>query len=114
MAVAAAVPSQGTPETILSLTSLRFFAAFAIVLFHAWAFHWLPPDFFGQVVPWQAVSFFFILSGFILQYNYRDKVELLGPARIIALRVARIWPLHVTVIIGLVLLLPGDFECGDQ
>lgn len=105
-----AAPAQTGAPTIPALTSLRFFAAFAIVLFHAWALHWLSPGFFGQACPWHAVSFFFILSGFILQYNYRDVVDVLGPARLIGLRIARIWPLHVAAILCVALLLPVDFE----
>lgn len=53
---------------LAALTSLRFFAAAAIVYHHvmgAWAFPRVPEFLFAQ-----GVSFFFVLSGFILTYRY--------------------------------------------
>ncbi len=47
----------------------------------------------------QGVSFFFVLSGFILQHNYRKSLSTLGPARFIGLRIARIWPTHIAVLV---------------
>lgn len=45
------------------------------------------------------MDFFFILSGFILTYNYR-RIE--GPShavRVVLYRIARIWPLHIAALI---------------
>lgn len=50
------------------LTSLRFFAAGAIVLFHMSGQGLMP--FAAQPALANGVSFFFVLSGFILAYNY--------------------------------------------
>lgn len=59
----------------------------------------------GSPIPLNlAVSFFFVLSGFILTYNYRD---LQGRAEVMSFyeaRIARIWPVHI-LSFGLVLLL---------
>ena len=56
-----------------ALTSARFFAAFHIVLFHSWAMKGLTraPAWFQTFssAGYVAVSFFFILSGFILIYT---------------------------------------------
>lgn len=77
-----------------ALTALRFFAAALIVMGHA------HPIFgsFGLATSAplnQGVSFFFVLSGFILAYNYRnfDKTGSIG--RFLAARFARVWPLHL-------------------
>src|SRR5262245_64525516 len=58
-----------------ALTSLRFFAAFVVV-----AFHYNPdrfvnmPEFFRSWLEtgYEAVTFFFVLSGFIMSYMYSD------------------------------------------
>jgi peptidoglycan/LPS O-acetylase OafA/YrhL len=74
------------------LTALRFFAALMIVIHHS-------ADIFGikaAGVNWgQGVSFFFVLSGFILAYVYPrldSKPEVL---RFWRARVARIWPAYL-------------------
>lgn len=77
-----------------ALTSLRFFAAAMIVLGHA------DPIFgsFGvaQSLPLnQGVSFFFVLSGFILAWNYPILSNWSDRRKFWLARVARIWPLHV-------------------
>lgn len=83
-----------TRSKINALTGLRFFAAFSIVLHHIqgemWISRWISIN--------QGVSFFFVLSGFILQHNYRIGLNILGPARFICLRLARIWPTHLAVL----------------
>ncbi|MFC5423677.1 hypothetical protein ACFPOB_29525 [Bosea eneae] len=50
---------------LLPLTGLRFFAAAAIVLLHS-AETWPIPSALGNLALNQGVSFFFVLSGFIL------------------------------------------------
>ncbi|MDD1606419.1 MAG: acyltransferase, partial [Methylococcaceae bacterium] len=91
------------PQKLDALTSLRFFAAAMIVLVHS------NPVFgamgLAESLPLdQGVSFFFVLSGFILAYNYP---VLVGEADILAFlkaRIARIWPTHLAAIALLVVL----------
>jgi peptidoglycan/LPS O-acetylase OafA/YrhL len=74
---------------IKPLTSLRFFAAFAVVLAHMNVDHNLGGP---------GVMFFFVLSGFILAFNYAEKFvspTAVGVARFYALRAARIFPMHI-------------------
>jgi peptidoglycan/LPS O-acetylase OafA/YrhL len=72
------------------LTTLRFPAAFAIVLFHFLAYTSCPKWI------WQGfgagVSFFYVLSGFILYYNYADLPD---RGFFWVARFARIWPVHL-------------------
>ncbi|MFH1154098.1 MAG: acyltransferase [Pseudomonadota bacterium] len=86
------------PEKIDVLTTLRFFASLLIVFQHSlnhFAFTTSVNDYFPT---YQALSFFFILSGFILTYVYRDFNKPGSLKRFFVARVARIWPLHVTIV----------------
>jgi peptidoglycan/LPS O-acetylase OafA/YrhL len=59
-----------------ALTSLRFFAALHVVFFHFLAFKILTSQsWFGQIssIGYVGVSFFFVLSGFILVYTYAGR-----------------------------------------
>jgi peptidoglycan/LPS O-acetylase OafA/YrhL len=90
-----------------ALTSLRFAAAAAVVVGHSAVFglnekHWKPFDFR------QAVSFFFVLSGFILTHAY-PHLETWGQrGRFLLARAARLWPGHIAsfLLIGLFCLDP--------
>lgn len=93
-----------------ALTSLRFFAAAMIVLGHA---HGLFGS-FGLATTFalgQGVSFFFVLSGFILAYNYPDLASREQISLFFKARFARVWPAHIAAI-GLLLLLTNDFNLG--
>lgn len=87
-----------------SLTSLRFFAAAAIVALHT-------SQSFGmyniaKYFPLaQAVSFFFVLSGFILSYAYQALDSSQKIKRFYIARLARVWPLHIaTTLIWIAML----------
>jgi len=84
-----------------SLTSLRFFAAVSIVLLHlSESRSWGIEKIFALD---QGVCFFFVLSGFVLFYTYRDKLSSKYDLIHFAIaRVARVWPVHL---LGLLLLL---------
>lgn len=88
-----------------ALTSLRFFAAFTVAMLHIFGFLNISLDYPHSRLLTQGVSFFFVLSGFVLTYVYSD---LHRPADISAFflaRFARIWPVHVTcLLIGLMVL----------
>jgi len=82
-------------RTIPCLTGARFVAALAVVLFHFGQFKPIPGIFFDYGR--QAVSFFFILSGVVLTYTYRDAITSRNIAwsEFLNLRLARIVPVHV-------------------
>lgn len=92
------------------LTSLRFFAAAMIVLAHS-------DSQFGSMglanifSLAQGVSFFFVLSGFILTYNYPTLSTLSEIGAFFKARFVRIWPAHVAALCLLVLL-TSDFNLG--
>jgi peptidoglycan/LPS O-acetylase OafA/YrhL len=86
-----------------SLTSLRFFAAFWVVLFHYWPH--LDAGFQPAFVDrgYLGVEAFFTLSGFILSHVYLSQVEE-GRFRYGSFlwnRLARVYPLHLATLIGI-------------
>ncbi|MFM0173183.1 acyltransferase [Paraburkholderia sediminicola] len=98
-------------KKIDSLTSLRFFAAAIIVTLHA-------SELFGRnaflrnFATFHAVSFFYVLSGFILAYTYRDIQQTRADlSRYAWARIARILPVHVaTWAMALVLFHDGGWS----
>lgn len=85
-----------------ALTALRFVAAAMIVVHHSGEVGLLPP--FKSVLQ-QAVSFFFVLSGFILAYVYPRMETWEARGRFLLARFARVWPAHVASFVLLVVLL---------
>ncbi|WP_329060347.1 acyltransferase family protein [Amycolatopsis sp. NBC_01480] len=77
--LAAARTAAGAGERIPALTGLRWWAALSVFLYHAFSVPGLfPPGVFGSVVPLVlgpggavGVSFFFVLSGFVLTWSAR-------------------------------------------
>ena len=89
------------------LTTLRFPAAFAIVLYHFLAYTTCPAwiwDGFNA-----GVSFFYVLSGFILYYNYPD---LKDRGYFWIARLARIWPVHLFTLVLALIVMPWDHLLG--
>lgn len=89
-----------------SLTSLRFFAALWIVLFHARDQFNCLWELSRNIVFSQAVTFFFVLSGFILAYVYPEMSSRQEKVSYLLKRIGRIWPLHALCLIAIVLCLP--------
>lgn len=90
---------------IKALSGLRILAALWVVLFH---FRPLlaqaAPDFSSAVAPVlnagaQGVDLFFILSGFVLTWNYLDRMgqswSTKATLRFLWLRLARVWPVYL-------------------
>ena len=93
-----------------ALTSLRFVAAALIVIHHSRGLFG-----FGEYLLFpfqldQGVSFFFVLSGFILAYAYPNLNGFKNISRFLLSRFARIWPAHVVAFLLLCLLFPSPFE----
>lgn len=87
------------------LTSLRFFAALGVFLIHYNQLYlqstnsvivYLRPIFFEGYL-W--VGFFFILSGFIISYSQGKKNEKDTPSHFLLKRFARIYPVHLLMLI---------------
>ncbi|MBK8220153.1 MAG: acyltransferase [Candidatus Obscuribacter sp.] len=89
-----------------SLTSLRFFAAFAIVLYHAQAQFPFLISIAKEFELEQAVSFFFVLSGFILTYAHKN-LGLANAKQYLLSRFWRIYPVHVFALATLFLMIPS-------
>lgn len=84
-------------EKIRALTSLRFFAAFWVMLFHTVPrADALSPE-AARVIDlgYSAVTLFFVLSGFILAKVYRALRGRRGIARFLAARFARVYPMYL-------------------
>ena len=82
-------------ENINTITSLRFFAAAAIVFGHSVGYHGIPAGWAGNFAHYQGVSFFFVLSGFVLKISYPELRDRSSKFRFLVARFARIWPLHL-------------------
>ena len=92
------------PE-IRPLTSLRFFAASLIVILHGVGI--LHHSFLQQLFAFaHGVTFFFILSGFILAYSYPALNGAKAIGKFWFARISRIWPATIVSILFWAALLP--------
>lgn len=95
-------------ENLKSLTSLRFFAAALVVVSHTGYFGY-GREFVANFPIGLAVSFFFVLSGFVLFYSNPKISNLSAASDFLLARVARIWPAHFAMLILVVLFLPSSW-----
>lgn len=84
----------GRREKIDCLTGLRFIAAAMIVVHHSRGVLGIPDSFLPGISLQTGVSFFFVLSGFILAYVYPELSDRGSVRRFFVARIARIWPAH--------------------
>lgn len=115
-----------------ALTGIRFFAIFHIYLYHLWTLYEIDkPEQYSTLLAgvgdlpvllrnfiangWMSTSFFFLLSGFILTYVYRDRNDQLTmPAkRFWLLRATRLYPIHLITISVTIVLIAG-MHFGDE
>jgi len=82
-----------------ALTTLRFFAAVLIVINHSQSSFGIPYFIYKHFFFAQAVSFFFLLSGFILTYVYSSLGGKDSISRYFFARIGRIWPIHLTTLV---------------
>ena len=95
----------GKPSDIKALTALRGIAAWWVVLYH---FRETAPGtqnpFLGNIADhgYLAVDLFFIMSGFVIAFNYGwsfDHVNWAQYRKFIWARIARLYPLHIFVMV---------------
>lgn len=98
------------PAELELLTAIRFFAAFWVFAFHFWSWLGLPDSGLWRAAASGArgVDLFFVLSGFVIfhVYGQRTPGRGFGFDKFIWRRFARVYPLHLAMLlIWLVLLL---------
>lgn len=101
-----AIPSALSRPQIPALTSLRFFAAILIFMLHATNHGLLPAAWAERIDFSAAVSFFFVLSGFVLGYAYKGRSY--SSRRFYQARWARVWPAAAVSILLVPLMLPSS------
>ena len=92
-------------EELRALTGLRGLAAWLVLFYHirAGMASYMPSgviDIFAK--GYLAVDLFFILSGFVMYLNYADRFQSLKLSyyrQFITRRIARIWPLHIVILL---------------
>ncbi|WP_432153014.1 acyltransferase family protein [Streptomyces tricolor] len=99
-------PAPAAPPALPSLTGLRWMAALLVFGLHVHNFGWFGGT-GGRLVSWAfgagatGVSFFFVLSGFVLTWSARPRDRALAFWR---RRIARIYPVHLaTLAVALVM-----------
>lgn len=105
-------PPAARKSRLPALTGLRTFAAFNLVFFH-----FSDPKQFGWLAPvvdngYSSVSFFLLLSGFILAYNYADRAAS-GQFRLGAFwlaRFSRLYPVYILSLIVSLGMLVAEFH----
>jgi peptidoglycan/LPS O-acetylase OafA/YrhL len=104
------------PARLDALTGLRCFAAFNIVLFH-----FSNPQWFGWFAPvinsgYASVSFFILLSGFVLAYNYagRSRKGELDKGQFWTARITRLYPIYLVSLVVGVQMLPVEHGAHTQ
>jgi peptidoglycan/LPS O-acetylase OafA/YrhL len=100
------------PAPLKALTGLRCFAAINIVLFH-----FSNPQWFGPLAPvvnagYVSVSYFILLSGFVLGYNYNERARQgeLDRVRFWKGRFARIYPIYLLSLLLSLGQLPTEYR----
>lgn len=103
-----AIVSPPAKAELRALTGIRGIAAWLVVLYHARLLltGFIPEwgiAFFAK--GYLAVDFFFMLSGFVIGYNYSGKFAQQGlraSGPFLWRRFARIWPLHIVILAAMV------------
>ena len=99
------------PARLNGLTGLRTFAAINIVLFH-----FSNPNWFGPLAPvvnagYASVSFFILLSGFVLAFNYAGRARdgELDKRRFWEARFTRLYPVYLLSLLLSWRMIPGEY-----
>jgi len=107
--IAVNVKSARKPK-LPALTGIRVLAAINIMLFH-----FSDPRWFGPLAPvvdhgYVMVNFFFLLSGFILAYNYADRADTLNPRAFWLARFSRLYPVYLVALLISVRMLVEEWH----
>jgi peptidoglycan/LPS O-acetylase OafA/YrhL len=95
---------------IRALTSLRLLPAVAVVFYHCQDyFDCLQAD-VSRLAFTHTLTYFFVLSGFVLTINYFNISSVVSALRFYIARFARIWPAHVISLFLLLALVPEVFK----
>ena len=104
------------PARLTALTGLRCFAAINIVLFH-----FSNPLWFGWLAPvvnagYASVSFFILLSGFVLAYNYagRARERKLDHVRFWEARFTRLSPIYLLSLLMAFQVIPLEYAAHSH
>src|SRR6201997_1977752 len=99
------------PARLNALTGLRCFAAVNIVLFH-----FSNPNWFGPLAPvvnagYASVSFFILLSGYVLAYNYAERARAgkLDAVRFYKARFTRLYPIYLLSLLMAWRMIPQEY-----
>lgn len=108
----------GMPQDLPSLTSIRWFLALGVVLFH-YQLNMLAPDAAGWGLIERArlaVDVFFVLSGLVLAHVYSRQVEQgrYSHRRFLVARFARIYPAHIAMLAVMVVLAAVAIGLGQR
>lgn len=101
-------PQRQSIPHLAALTGLRGLAAWLVVLFHTRrsVVEWMPETALAIIGKgYLAVDLFFMLSGFVLWLNYGQRLQAGGLSDAPHFwwrRIARIWPLHMLVLAGVI------------
>lgn len=117
---ASACPNSGREAlargaSLPALTSLRFVAAFAVVLHHLADFTPAAPHWAIAARGGLAVDFFFMLSGFILLHAHEDEVRArtISTRNFLQARLARVYPAHFVMLTAFVVVVLGARMSGS-
>lgn len=103
--VSIAAPPQAAAMRFDVLDALRGVCAVLVVLYHFQSTGYisnLPLVRNG----WLFVDYFFVLSGFVIAHSYRERIgdRAVSVGRFMALRIGRIYPLHIAVLLAIAAL----------
>lgn len=105
-AAPAAAPERKPP--LPGLTGIRTFLALGIMFFH-----FTPPHatYIRPIIEagFTYISFFLLISGFVLAYNYAHRAHTLRPGRFYAARLSRLYPVYLLSLVVSFVMLHGEW-----
>ena len=100
----------GKRTDIKALTALRFLPAIAVIFYHGQDYFDCLQNKAGHLAFTHTLTYFFVLSGFVLTINYFNVGNFKSALRFYVARFGRIWPAHVISLCLLVSFVPEVFK----